>query len=108
MKLLPTIRTQAIRAIQDKEYVMPGTQISLTFDQAIDLYKTAYAEGRSFNKYTILKELLNEHVERETENLREEESHNTVYYGMVSGALDAYKNVLELIRQLEQEVAFDD
>lgn len=40
------IKAKAARAIQDSEYVSPGSVIQLDFYQAIDLYKKAHAAGR--------------------------------------------------------------
>ena len=58
-------------------------------------------------KYKILKELINEWIEREQENLKESlelAGHNSPGACMAMGALDAYKQVLSDINELEAEV----
>lgn len=62
-------------------------------------------------KYKILKQLIGEWIERETENLidiRKTNGVNCVAYGMASGALDAYKQVLSDIEELESEGVIND
>ena len=63
------------------------------------------------SKYKILKELINEWIEREKEDLAECKDHggyNTVGAGMAMGALEAYRQVLTDISQLERTAVIDD
>lgn len=60
------------------------------------------------DKYTILKELIREWIDRETENLKEirkDGCANTVGEGMAMGAHEAYCQVLNDIEELEQVIA---
>lgn len=58
-------------------------------------------------KYTVLKRLIGEWLERENENLDEAQrlgGSNTPGAAMAMGAIEAYEQVLRDIAELEQEV----
>lgn len=58
------------------------------------------------DKYKILKELINEWIEHETENYNEARSLagiNSPGACMASGAIDAYRQVLSDIEELQME-----
>lgn len=61
-------------------------------------------------KYKILKELIYEWIERETENLleiRKDGHSNTVGEGMAMGAQEAYHQILNDINELEKEAIYE-
>lgn len=63
------------------------------------------------SKYTILKEQINEWIEREKQNLKEameDGGINCIGAGMAMGALDAYRQVLLDIEELERVAVITD
>lgn len=63
------------------------------------------------SKYKIIKELINERIDREKENYqeaRELSGVNSPGACMASGAIDAYNTVLSDIAELEREAVIDE
>ena len=60
------------------------------------------------SKYTILKEQINEWIAREEENLDECSDHNCYMAGVIIGAIEAYRQVLLDIKELERVVVITD
>ena len=63
------------------------------------------------SKYKILKELINDWIDREKENFdeaRKSAGVNCAGAAMALGAIDAYKQVLSDIDELEQEASITD